>query len=194
MQQNEGTRASDAIFEEVFGQKESVAVEDFLAKFLHQEQNETNATLNDVRKLFSELNGVEISGAVDRLDAEGKGDDKSIDRLRFREFLMSSENDVYNPEKLKLDTSTLQSPLSHYWINSSHNTYLTGDQLKSPSSVQAYSVALQRGCKCLELDCWDGDQGEPVVCETRLAFLLLSSHCDTLTSAFSGISRLHVDL
>ena len=33
---------------------------------------------------------------------------------------------------------------------------------KSTSSVEAYSAALQRGCKCLEIDCWSGD-GDSIV-------------------------------
>ncbi|GFG35396.1 hypothetical protein Cfor_10126 [Coptotermes formosanus] len=41
--------------------------------------------------------------------------------------------------------------------------YLTGNQLSGESSVEGYIDALKRGCRCVELDCWDGPEGEPIV-------------------------------
>ncbi|XP_070532655.1 inactive phospholipase C-like protein 2 isoform X2 [Ptychodera flava] len=80
----------------------------------------------------------------------------------FTKYLMSAECDIFDPTHMTVCQDMTQ-PISHYFIASSHNTYLMEDQLKGPSNVEGYIRALQRGCRWLELDCWDGAESEPII-------------------------------
>ena len=66
-------------------------------------------------------------------------------------------NDAFDINKQPLRVGMMNQHFSHYYIASSHNTYLEGDQLASNSSVNRYINDLTKGCRCVELDCWDGD-------------------------------------
>ncbi|MCJ1474400.1 Phospholipase C [Lambiella insularis] len=82
----------------------------------------------------------------------------------FCSFLFSTSNSIVptKPADVKLDR-----PINEYFISSSHNTYLLGRQLAGSSSTEAYIRALQRACRCVEIDCWDGPDGRPIVSHGR---------------------------
>uniref|UniRef100_A0A8D2KZ71 1-phosphatidylinositol 4,5-bisphosphate phosphodiesterase n=1 Tax=Varanus komodoensis TaxID=61221 RepID=A0A8D2KZ71_VARKO len=82
----------------------------------------------------------------------------------FCRYLMSDENAPVFLDRLEL-YQEMEHPLAHYFISSSHNTYLTGRQFGGKSSVEMYRQVLLAGCRCVELDCWDGkgEDQEPII-------------------------------
>lgn len=59
---------------------------------------------------------------------------------------MSDDNPIMATNKLEL-CDDMDQPMAHYFINSSHNTYLIGHQLTGKSSVEIYRQTLLAGCR-----------------------------------------------
>uniref|UniRef100_A0A8C5EMU1 Phosphoinositide phospholipase C n=1 Tax=Gouania willdenowi TaxID=441366 RepID=A0A8C5EMU1_GOUWI len=120
-----------------------------LLRFLHMEQQELSADEEKVKVL------------IDRYEID-KTENGSMTFEGFFRYMESKDCCVFD-QTHRVVYQDMDQPLSSYFISSSHNTYLTGDQLIGESDLEAYIRALRKGCRCLEIDCWDGPDLEPVV-------------------------------
>lgn len=121
-----------------------------LLDFLLNEQRE-QASMEDALKLIAKYEVDETAKQRKRMSKDG-----------FLMYLHQEDGSILNPAH-KVVYQDMHQPLNHYFISSSHNTYLMVDQLKGPSSIEAYIKALMKSCRCVELDCWNGANGEPVI-------------------------------
>ncbi|KAJ8021989.1 1-phosphatidylinositol 4,5-bisphosphate phosphodiesterase eta-2 [Holothuria leucospilota] len=139
-----------SLLQEYAGGKDFLTRQDF-ELFLRLEQGEKQINGDIVKDLMERFEPVPENLKEGRLGIDG-----------FTRYLMSEEGDLFNVQHRGVNQDMTQ-PLCHYYIASSHNTYLLGDQVMSHSSVDVYGAVLQSGCRCVEMDCWDGKDGEPVV-------------------------------
>ena len=113
-------------------------------------------SIEEARAMIARQNDVEEGKKPTRAQ------ETQLGYYEWRNLITSGFNDVYSPEMTE-QYQDMTRPLSDYYMASSHNTYLEGDQLASKSSVNRYIDDLTSGCRCVELDCWDGDHGEPII-------------------------------
>ncbi|OMJ29222.1 1-phosphatidylinositol 4,5-bisphosphate phosphodiesterase 1 [Smittium culicis] len=92
---------------------------------------------------------------------------ESMTNNEFLKYFKSAQNKIVYESGKSNKPIDMDRPLNEYFIASSHNTYLLGSQIIGVSSIEGYARALLKGCRCIEIDCWDGPLGEPVVCHGR---------------------------
>ncbi|KRX08587.1 PLC-like phosphodiesterase, TIM beta/alpha-barrel domain [Pseudocohnilembus persalinus] len=143
---------------------------DSLKEFMVKEQK-LQVNIEELEKQIQQSSYQFTNKQEDKSEKNDK-QGQTMDFYQFSNYIFSMENQLFNPEKLKV-YQNMERPLTDYYICSSHNTYLTSNQLTGSSDASMYKNVLLRGCRCVELDTWDGAV-EPVV-----------THGHTLTSKIS---------
>ncbi|XP_062172248.1 phosphoinositide phospholipase C 2-like isoform X2 [Alnus glutinosa] len=112
---------------------------DQLHEFLIQVQGDRNASKDHAQAIFNSLKHLNIFQR------------KGLHLEAFFRYLLGDLNLPLHPHGVHQD---MNAPLAHYFLFTGHNSYLTGNQLSSDSSVEPIVDALQRGVRVIELDLW----------------------------------------
>ncbi|XP_011739204.2 1-phosphatidylinositol 4,5-bisphosphate phosphodiesterase zeta-1 isoform X2 [Macaca nemestrina] len=134
-----------------YSENRKILLENNLVQFLTQEQYTTEMSKTIAFEIIQKYEPIEEVRKARQMSLEG-----------FTRYMDSRECQLFKNECRKV-YQDMTHPLNDYFISSSHNTYLVSDQLVGPSDLWGYVSALVKGCRCLEIDCWDGAQNEPVV-------------------------------
>uniref|UniRef100_A0A8C5MSV2 1-phosphatidylinositol 4,5-bisphosphate phosphodiesterase n=1 Tax=Leptobrachium leishanense TaxID=445787 RepID=A0A8C5MSV2_9ANUR len=151
----------EELYKRIIGEKADYLTVDQLVSFLNEHQRDPR--LNEILfPFFDAKRAMQIIEMYEPYEELKKKGYMSSDG--FCRYLMSDENAPVFLDRLEL-YQEMEQPLAHYFISSSHNTYLTGRQFGGKSSVEMYRQVLLSGCRCVELDCWDGkgEDQEPII-------------------------------
>ena len=179
-----------------------------LQKFFHEVQEERISELEAYQLVITFINGIdlpikrkinkkiensyilhnfkineeEIKKKIEKVRNKYKIEKEINLELTLREFytmLNSFQLSVYRGDKMR-ESIDLDRPLTDYFINSTHNTYITGNQLSSYSSIKMYSLSVLEGYRLVELDCYNGAGDDIVI-----------THGYTLVSKLNLVDILH---
>lgn len=139
-------------------QKKVTMSTDQLVAFLNNQQRDPR--LNEI--LHPYANAERAKDLITQYDSKSNAQKGVLSCDGFLKYLMSEDNNIIALSSYDL-CEEMDQPLAHYFINSSHNTYLTGHQITGRSSVEIYRQCLLAGCRCVELDFWNGRTEEPVI-------------------------------
>ncbi|CAF1523086.1 unnamed protein product [Adineta ricciae] len=123
-----------------------------LRKFLVREQHMKNISYEDCSKLIDRFEPSDQRRSYKELSVDG-----------FRLLLLHDEFCIIDIEKTERVYQDMTRPITDYFIATSHNTYIRDNQVYGNCTHETFIHALRIGCRAVELDCYDGDDMEPIV-------------------------------
>ncbi|KAG6547346.1 hypothetical protein Mapa_011283 [Marchantia paleacea] len=141
-------------FTEACNGKEYMSVADVIS-YMNRAQGDDHMTEAQAEALLGKLKDGSDNHLHNLFHHHKKGGTANggLDLAGFVKLLLSPDvNSILKPKEKSHD---MTQPLSHYYVHTSHNSYLTGNQLTSRSSTSPIIDALKNGCRVIELDCWE---------------------------------------
>ncbi|KAI4252502.1 MAG: hypothetical protein LQ352_004260 [Teloschistes flavicans] len=170
---------------------DAIGIDEFL-QFLQQVQGvEVDSNRAFWEKVFADFaRSSKTTNHVQNDANSTEGTSMHLSLSGLSSFLCSTYNSIYNNvHPITANEARFVRPLNEYFISSSHNTYLLGRQVAGSSSTEAYVKVLQQGCRCVEIDCWDGTDGRPIVLHGRtMTSSILFADCITVISENAFVS------
>ncbi|KAL6533123.1 1-phosphatidylinositol phosphodiesterase [Orobanche minor] len=121
---------------------------DHLRRFMVEVQGEEGATLEGAQAIMDNLKHLTIFHS------------RGVHLEAFFKYLFGDANP---PLSSTLGVHhDMNAPLSHYFIYTGHNSYLTGNQLSSDCSDVPIINALRKGVRVIELDIWPNSTNDNV--------------------------------
>ncbi|ESW13761.1 hypothetical protein PHAVU_008G224100 [Phaseolus vulgaris] len=118
---------------------------DQLLHFLHDHQLESDYTEEDSNRIVETV----LQSRAQNTECDSENTGLTLDEF-FRFLFLVDFNDALKSQV----HHDMNAPLSHYFIYTGHNSYLTGNQLSSDCSDVPIIKALQKGVRVIELDLW----------------------------------------
>lgn len=122
---------------------------DHLQRFLVEVQDDKSATVETAQAIINSFRDLKLLFHSQGLNLNA-----------FFRYLFRDDNPPLAPSLGVHHDMT--APLSHYFIHTGHNSYLTGNQLSSDCSDVPIIQALKRGVRVIELDIWPNSSNDDV--------------------------------
>ncbi|XP_068316003.1 phosphoinositide phospholipase C 6-like [Pyrus communis] len=142
-----------AVFAEYAQGGDRMSVDQFRS-FLVEHQGESALTISDAHTILHQF--------TTRHPGEAAQHKKHAGGLSLEDFFHFLFLEEFNAPIRSQVHHDMNAPVSHYFIYTGHNSYLTGNQLSSDCSDVPIIKALQKGVKVIELDLWPNSAKDDV--------------------------------